>query len=180
VKKSFKSRLSKKETQDLDFWSLLTKRRVVFSMDQLCFSVCHNSAGNLHEDFLDFVPVMDLSGQGLTWAVLDILESLTINLNKMVGQGYDGAAAASGHLSGLQAVIRHQYPKALYFNCSTQSLNLVFSSVCPIPAFKHIFWTLSQICIFYSALPLRTRNLKEKFNKLQLTLQQSLAGLCKI
>ena len=95
------------------FFSVLADEMVdVSNMEQLCVCVRYTSAENLHEDFLDFVPGMDLDGQGLISAILYFSKSLGFNLNKMVGQGYDSVAAMSGHLRGVQAVIRLLYPTA--------------------------------------------------------------------
>ena len=151
----------------------------VSNTEQLSVCVRYTFKGNLHEDFLGFTPVSDLTGQGLASSILQFLESLGLNLNKMVGQGYDGAAAMSGHLRGVQAVIREKYPKALYVHCSAHSLNLVISSVCSILAFKHFFGVLSQVCSFYHTSPLRTQNLKEKINEiLPDSRKHTLTGLC--
>lgn len=57
---------------------------------------------------------------------------MKINLELLCGQGYDGAAAMSGHLNGVQAKIREEYPRALYVHCSPHSLNLALSHTCKI------------------------------------------------
>jgi len=129
---------------------LLTKRQTF----PIWISYVFASATSLLEIFtriFGFVPVIDLSGQGLASAILHFVESLGLDLNKMVGQRYDGTAAIIGHLRNVQAVIRQQYSKALYVHFSVHSLNLVISSFCSFPAFKHLFGTLSRIYNFYSA-----------------------------
>ena len=45
------------------------------------------------------------------------------------GQAYDGAANVSGHVSGLQTLVRSHYPKALYSHCLGHNLNLVLNHV---------------------------------------------------
>jgi len=46
----------------------------------------------LREDFLTFVPVHDVTGHGLATVLLNTLKELGLNLDKLRGQGYDGAA----------------------------------------------------------------------------------------
>ena len=53
------------------------------------------------------------------------------------GQGYDGAANMSGHLSGAQAFISNKYPLAKYVHCVAHSLNLVLTDSSKIPDIKH-------------------------------------------
>ena len=98
----------------------------------------------------------------------------------MAGPGYNGVAAMRGYLRGVQAVLRKPYPKALYVHYSAHTLNLVVSSVCFFQAFKYFLGTSSQICNCYRASPLRTKNLREKINRLlQDSQKQNVTGLCK-
>ncbi|KAH8025227.1 hypothetical protein HPB51_005423 [Rhipicephalus microplus] len=66
----------------------------------------------LEEDFVDFVPVYDLTGKALANTILNSLRGHGFDLNLLCGQGYDGAASMSGHLNGVQAFIRRTAPKA--------------------------------------------------------------------
>jgi hypothetical protein len=60
----------------------------------------------IHETFLKFVPVIDISGWSLAQTIIDEITKLKINLKYLRGQGYDGAAALSGEFNGVQAYIR--------------------------------------------------------------------------
>lgn len=86
----------------------------------------------IREDFLTFVPVIDVTGNGIASNILNSLKSMKINLDLLCGQGYDGAAAMSGHINGVQAKIIENYCKALYVHCSSHSLNLALSHTCKI------------------------------------------------
>ena len=68
---------------------------------------------SVEEYFLKFVPVTDLSGKELASTVLKNLSQIGIDVSKMRGQGYDGAAAMSGRLNGAQVHIREVIPTAL-------------------------------------------------------------------
>lgn len=59
----------------------------------------------LREDFLIFVPVNDVTGKGLSFTLLETCKHLKMNLNFLVGQGYDGAAAMSGEFQGCAAKV---------------------------------------------------------------------------
>lgn len=57
------------------------------------------------EDFFQFVPTTDVTGQGLSLLILDFLETSGIDCTYLVGQGYDGARAMSGQFHGVQAYL---------------------------------------------------------------------------
>lgn len=67
----------------------------------------------MREDFLKFVPVVDVTGNGLAVVLIDSLKNIGLDLNFLRGQGYDGASAICGHFNGVQAVVRRSYPLAI-------------------------------------------------------------------
>ena len=46
-------------------------------------------------------------------------------LNKLIMQTYDGASVMSGHISGVQTLVRADCPFAYFFHCAAHHLNLV-------------------------------------------------------
>ncbi|KAH8036785.1 hypothetical protein HPB51_005653 [Rhipicephalus microplus] len=61
--------------------------------------VGHDTSGVpiLKEDFVDFVPVYDLTGKALASTILNSLRGHGFDLNLLCGQGYDGVASMSEH-----------------------------------------------------------------------------------
>ncbi|KAH9362108.1 hypothetical protein HPB48_002086 [Haemaphysalis longicornis] len=102
----------------------------------------------LQEDFVDFVPIYDLTGKALANTILSSLRGHGFDLNLLCGQGYDCAASMSGHLNGVQAFIRQTVPKALYVHCSAHSLNLALLHSCKLPSIRNCLGTVSAICSF--------------------------------
>ncbi|GBN58436.1 hypothetical protein AVEN_35297-1 [Araneus ventricosus] len=72
----------------------------------LCVRYVEDQSYKIKEDFLTFVPVYDVTGAGLANTVLETLLSLGVDLKKMRGQGYDGAATMRGQFRGVQASIK--------------------------------------------------------------------------
>ncbi|KAE9534473.1 hypothetical protein AGLY_008563 [Aphis glycines] len=93
----------------------------------------------IREDFLTFVPVHDVTGLGLANTLQNTLEKLGFDLNKLRGQGYDGAAAMRGSFRGVQAIIKEKYPKALYTHYVSHSLNLCLSDAAKIQDIRNAF-----------------------------------------
>ena len=56
--------------------------------------------------------------------ILDSLKTFNVNLSKLRGQAYDGAANMSGATKGAASIITAQYPLALYLHCVSHCLNL--------------------------------------------------------
>ena len=79
----------------------------------------------IKERFIEVCNVDSTTGQELENTVLSLLQKNGLELSKMYGQGYDGAANMSGMYKGLQARIRAHNEKALYVHCKAHCLNLV-------------------------------------------------------
>jgi hypothetical protein len=62
----------------------------------ICARYVNRETCTLHEDFLQFVPIADLTGKGLATLILDNLKHFGIETQYLRGQGFDGAAAMSG------------------------------------------------------------------------------------
>ncbi|GFV06731.1 zinc finger MYM-type protein 1 [Trichonephila clavipes] len=77
-----------------------------------------------------FIEAANQTAKSLERDVLNILNTLDINLSKCRGQGYDGAANMSGAYGGLQKLIKDKQPRANYVHCSTHNLNLVLHDAC--------------------------------------------------
>jgi hypothetical protein len=80
------------------------------------------------EMFLGFYATTDTTGQGTASLVKDALLRFGMPLEKLRFQTYDGAANMSGAYNGCQAVIKRDYPLALYVHCGAHVSHLVASS----------------------------------------------------
>ena len=89
------------------FTVLAEEKSDIWCQEQL--SLCARFVGDdftVEEYFLKFVPITDLSGKELASTVLKNVSQIGIDISKMRGQGYDGAAAVSGRLNGAHVHIR--------------------------------------------------------------------------
>ena len=114
------------EVNEARFFSLLADETTDVSRKEqltVCLRYVHPDF-TIRERFLCFAEAPDLTGMGLSVQLLRILRECHIDTNNMVGQGYDGAAAMSGHMNGVQKHIREQCPSAVYVHCASHSLNL--------------------------------------------------------
>ena len=90
------------------------------------------------------------SGQAIADTIKFTLEKLTLDLNDLRGQGYDGTGNMSGKYRGAAAIIQHDYPKALYVHCVSYVLNLCVVAACSIQAIWNMYGVVEEICLFYT------------------------------
>lgn len=67
-----------------------------------------------------------------------------LSINKCFGQGYDGAAVMSGQHSGVQTLIRSDFPNAVYVHCCAHNLNLVISDAAKSSSKVQTFFNIVQ------------------------------------
>ncbi|KAF2899969.1 hypothetical protein ILUMI_06216 [Ignelater luminosus] len=119
----------------------------------------------LKEDFIEFVPVQDLTGEGIALTIMSRLQPIGINLNTLIEQGYDRASAMSGSFKGAQAVITRQFPLALYVHCSAHLLNLIIADTCKVRVLSNCLSTIHSIKIIFRTSALGINVLKEAIER---------------
>ena len=129
--------------------------------DQLRIIVRLDSASDIVERFLKFVDVStDRTATTLTRVFQGILDQYdSITNNKLIMQTYDGASVMSGHIGGVQIVMRQQYPFAYFVHCAARRLDLVLSqavsSISPVNIF---FANVGYFSSFSTSSPHRMAN----------------------
>jgi len=85
---------------------------------------------DVHESLLSLIEVKETTGKFLFQKLTDLLESVQLSFDSVVGQCYDGASNMSGAYNGLQALVKQagRY-KPIYVHCWAHILNLVLQDV---------------------------------------------------
>jgi hypothetical protein len=91
---------------------------IIRYVDTSSGSVC------IEESFLGFLDVNDTTGQGLFDVLLEVLESLGLDVDNLRGQGYDNGSNMKGKNIGVQKKVLDINPRAFYSACGCRSLNL--------------------------------------------------------
>lgn len=84
---------------------------------------------NVEEHVIDFIPVSDQTGKGLSNALLAELEALGLSINDCRGQGYDNGANMKGQNQGVQTHILRLNPRAYFMPCGCHNLNLTLGDM---------------------------------------------------
>lgn len=63
-------------------------------------------------------------GKAIAESILAELAKYGMQMSQCRGQAYDGASSMAGALNGCAAIIRNEYPLAVYQHCRSHALNL--------------------------------------------------------
>lgn len=77
-----------------------------------CYSI-------LVDETMDTCGVKQLDAESISNILIKSLLNWGLDLNKLIGQGYDDASTMSGKISGVRKRIQDQYKKAIYVHCSS-------------------------------------------------------------
>ena len=126
----------------------------------ICFRWLVN--GCPEEHYLTTLHVKSTDANAITGAIISYMSEKNLEYRKLVGQGYDGAAAFSGHRSGVQKRMRVHAGHALYIHCSCHRLQLASiqaaESVTPI---KKMFGTMESLWKMFYYSPKKAEALKD-------------------
>ena len=108
--------------------------------------------GKPEEHFLTALHVRSTDAGTIEEALQSSLQQKQLDLRKLIGQGYDGAATFAGKISGVYKIIQTSSAHAIYIHCSCHRLQL--ASIQAAASVKEIrmfcFGTLTSVWkLFY-------------------------------
>ena len=101
------------------------------------------------ERFIGFRPLKGMDAAAIVDMLKEAITSCGLLLSSCRGQSYDGAAAISGHITGVQTRLRELEPKALFHICSAHALNLCVVRACTNAYIQNMFGTLQSLYTFF-------------------------------
>lgn len=81
----------------------------------------------IEESFLGFCLLNYHSASEFSDQIVENLKNYGLDISKLRGQGYDGAAVMAGVYNGVQTKIKARCPLAEYIHCNAHNLNLVLN-----------------------------------------------------
>ena len=115
----------------------------------------HDANAVIREEFLGFVPLINLDAESIADTIISAIQRLGLDLNDCLGQGYDGCSTIAGKDNGVQARIRRIYEKALFVHCSSHRLNLVVNDLNSVMDVRNTVGTIKSIIAFFRDSPKR-------------------------
>ncbi|XP_041463845.1 uncharacterized protein LOC121414858 [Lytechinus variegatus] len=79
----------------------------------------------VHEDFVGLYELPNTSGEVICSMICDVITRLSLSVDNLRAQTYDGAAIMQGQYRGCQARVKERQPLALHFHCGSHVANLI-------------------------------------------------------
>ncbi|KAL4148352.1 hypothetical protein QTP88_002616 [Uroleucon formosanum] len=161
------------------FSILVDSTQDVAVLDQLAICVRYTLKNNIYEKLLKLTIAHDSTGIGLFNLIASEFSKLNIDMSKIVGCSFDGAANMKGAYNGLQYHLKSINPLCIYTHCYGHALNLVMvdSTECCQNA-EMLFGLVQQSATFlsdshkrikiWSDLTKKTHKCHDKLRKLNL------------
>lgn len=145
------------EVNDCNAFSLLADETAdIAGVEQLSIGVRYVDKNNVvKEEFLGFTELKSMSAQSISDAILKYARECGLNLEKLVGLGFDGCSTMAGKENGVQKLIRNVYPKATFFHCSSHRLNLVVNDPNSVPQIQNSIGVIKEVINFFRESPKR-------------------------
>ncbi|XP_050299136.1 zinc finger MYM-type protein 1-like isoform X1 [Anthonomus grandis grandis] len=106
---------------------------------------------------MGFIELEKMDAETISGEINKFINILNIDVNKFVGQGYDGCATMAGKDGGVQKILRETYKKGLYFHCASHKLNLVVNDLNKVPEIRNCIGTVKDTINFFRESVLRRK-----------------------
>ncbi|KAI0492627.1 hypothetical protein KFK09_026903 [Dendrobium nobile] len=129
------------------FSLIVDESRDISTKEQLAIAVRYvDKLGQVIERFIGIKHVTSTNAVTLKVAIEDILAKHSLSIQRIRGQGYDGASNMRGEFHGLKALILNDNPQAFYVHCFAHQLQLCLVAVAKNHwQVKHLFEFTSRI-----------------------------------
>ena len=153
-----------------DFYSLMADECTdITTIEELSLFFRWVENGEPVEHFFDIIPLKRADAESIYSTLIDWLKLKGIQVSKLVGMGFDGAATFAGKNTGVQARLKKNSPHALYVHCHCHLLQLACVQAANRTAgIEHVYKTLMAMWKFFHYSPKRAVNLKGIQNVLNL------------
>lgn len=121
------------------------------------------------ECFLEIIPLKRANAETIYSSLMECLKDKNLQVGRIVGLGFDGAATFSGKKTGVQARIKKHTPHALFVHCHCHLLQLAcVQAANKTPGINHVYTTLTTLWKHFHYSPKRAEGLKEIQSVLEL------------
>ena len=102
------------------------------------------------EHFIEIIPLKKADSKTIYETLVDCLKMKGVQISKLIGMGFDGAATFSGKRNGVQTLLKTNSPHSIFVHCHCHSLQLAcVQAANSTPGIKHVYITLTTLWKFF-------------------------------
>ena len=114
------------------------------------------------EHFIEVLPLKKANADSIYSALVEYCREKNIQLGRLIGMGFDGAATFSGDKTEVQRRLKELSSHALFVHCHCHVLQLAsVQAANATPGIKHVYTTLMTLWKFFHYSPKCAESLKE-------------------
>ena len=133
----------------------------VTTIEELTICCRFVESGIPEEHFIEILPLKKANAVKYLFLV-EYCREKNIQLGRLIGMGFDGAATFSGDKTGVQRRLKELSPHALFVHCCCHVLQLASVQAANATlGIKHVYTTLVTLWKFFHYSPKRAESLKE-------------------
>ena len=122
----------------------------VTTMEKLTICCQWVERGVPEEHFIEILPLKKAYAKSIYSALVEYCREKNIQLGRLIGMGFDGAATFSGDKTGVQRRLKELSPHALFVHCRCHALQLAsVQATNATPGIKHVYTTLMMLLKFF-------------------------------
>ena len=122
-------------------------------------------SGVPEEHFIEILPLKKANAESIYSALVEYCREKNIQLGRLIGMGFDGAATFSGDKTGVQRRLKELSSHALFVHSCCHVLQLAsVQAANATPGIKHVYTTLMTLWEFFHYSPKRAEPLR-RFRK---------------
>ena len=134
----------------------------VTTIEEVIICCCWVESGVPEEHFIEILPMKKANAESIYSTLVEYCRERNIQLGRLIGMGFDGAATFSGDKTGVQRRLKELSPHALFIHCHCHVLQLAsVQAANATPGIKHVYTTLMTLWKFFHYSPKRAESLKE-------------------
>ena len=142
------------ETTDI----AITKELILYARYIVPSAIPQHSVRSI---FLQVSELSDGKADTITTAILELLTSLDLSINKVMGFGSDGASVMVGRRAGVATLLKGKNPQIVAIHCVAHRLALAVAQAGDaVPYIKRFKVLLHNLFSFYDNSPVRTAGLR--------------------
>ena len=100
------------------------------------------------EHFIEIIPLKKADAQTIYVTQVDCLKVKGVQISKLIGMGFDGAATFSGKHKRVQTLLESNSPHSIFVHCYCHLLQLAcVQAANSTPGIKHVYSTLTTLLL---------------------------------